>query len=247
MAGSTPWRAYEGDVLDLLPHLPPRTCDLLLADPPYCSGGLLRTARTQRDTSRKYSRSDVSLAVAGDHRDQLQWAEWCGAWLRAAAPALVPGALVGVFCDWRQLASAYMAFGLAGALLRGVVVWHKKSGRPHPGRPRQETEFIPWGTFGARPRQGEWFRGHYTASQPTSRRDLFCQKPEALMRRLVRWAPRGGVVLDLFAGTGTTSVAAVLEGRGAVAIEADPVNYAHCLARLEALPAVGVRKRSRAL
>jgi DNA modification methylase len=45
-------------------------------------------------------------------------------------------------------------------------------------------------------------------------------KPIALMRYLVRLVtPAGGVVLDPFAGSGTTLVAAVLEGVRGVGIE----------------------------
>ena len=45
-------------------------------------------------------------------------------------------------------------------------------------------------------------------------------KPEALMRKLVRLAcPPDGVVLDPFLGSGTTAVAAKLEGRRCIGIE----------------------------
>lgn len=48
-------------------------------------------------------------------------------------------------------------------------------------------------------------------------------KPVELMRWLVRLiTPPGGVVLDPFAGTGSTGVAALREGLGAVLIERDP-------------------------
>jgi DNA modification methylase len=45
------------------------------------------------------------------------------------------------------------------------------------------------------------------------------QKPLALMRWLVSKLPPGGVILDPFAGSGTTGVAAALEGFGFVGIE----------------------------
>lgn len=49
------------------------------------------------------------------------------------------------------------------------------------------------------------------------------QKPLDLMRWLVRLVtPPGGTVLDPFAGSGTTLVAAVLEGFGCIGAEADP-------------------------
>ena len=48
-------------------------------------------------------------------------------------------------------------------------------------------------------------------------------KPSALMRWLVRLAtPPGGVILDPFAGSGTTGVAAIAEGRRVILIERDP-------------------------
>lgn len=54
------------------------------------------------------------------------------------------------------------------------------------------------------------------------------QKPLALMRWLVRLAtPPGGLVLDPFAGSGSTMVAAAHEGRPAVGVEAD---LAHAVA-----------------
>jgi DNA modification methylase len=50
-----------------------------------------------------------------------------------------------------------------------------------------------------------------------------CPKPLALFERLVRAAvARGGTVLDPFAGTGTTLVAAVRHQRGAIGIELEP-------------------------
>jgi hypothetical protein len=50
-----------------------------------------------------------------------------------------------------------------------------------------------------------------------------CPKPLELMRALVEAAtPAGGVVLDPFAGSGTTLIAAAACGRTAVGIEIDP-------------------------
>lgn len=57
----------------------------------------------------------------------------------------------------------------------------------------------------------------------TSRNDHPTVKPLDLMRWVVRLVtPPGGVCLDPFAGSGTTGVAAIHEGRGAVLIEREP-------------------------
>lgn len=58
-----------------------------------------------------------------------------------------------------------------------------------------------------------------------------------LMRWLTRLVtPPGGVVLDCFAGTGTTGQAARAEGFSAVLIESDPLSLPLITARLDSLP-----------
>lgn len=58
-------------------------------------------------------------------------------------------------------------------------------------------------------------------------------KPQALMRWLVRLTtPRGGKVLDMFGGSGSTGWAAATEGRACDLIERDPGYAAHIRARL---------------
>jgi site-specific DNA-methyltransferase (adenine-specific) len=60
-------------------------------------------------------------------------------------------------------------------------------------------------------------------------------KPTALMRYLVRLAcPAGGVVLDPFAGSGSTGRGAALEGRRAILIEREPTYAAIAAARIRA-------------
>lgn len=68
-------------------------------------------------------------------------------------------------------------------------------------------------------------------------------KPLALMRWMVRLVtPEGGRVLDPFAGSGSTLVAAAMEGREAVGIELDP---AHCeTARRRVQEALGLGRGS---
>jgi hypothetical protein len=60
-------------------------------------------------------------------------------------------------------------------------------------------------------------------------------KPLALMRWLVRLiTPPGGTVLDPFAGSGTTAVAAIREGFGFVGAESDPAYHAIAERRIAA-------------
>lgn len=69
-------------------------------------------------------------------------------------------------------------------------------------------------------------RGNVTNHHPTV-------KPVALMRWLLRLITEpGDIVLDPFGGSGTTGVAALLEGRRVVLVERDPAFAAICRARL---------------
>lgn len=80
----------------------------------------------------------------------------------------------------------------------------------------------------------------YEAKAPASERPRLADgtahttvKPLALMQWLVRLiTPPGGLVLDPFAGSGTTLEAAVIEGFRAVGVEQDPQHAALCVQRL---------------
>jgi len=62
--------------------------------------------------------------------------------------------------------------------------------------------------------------------------DHACTKPVKLMRKLVGFAPTGGVVLDPFAGSGSTLVAARDAGRHFLGFEIDAAHVEVCNARL---------------
>jgi site-specific DNA-methyltransferase (adenine-specific) len=71
-------------------------------------------------------------------------------------------------------------------------------------------------------------------------------KPVALMRWLVRLVtPPGGVVLDPFAGSGTTGAAALAERRRAILVEREPEYIADIRRRLNGKPATAAAERAR--
>lgn len=85
----------------------------------------------------------------------------------------------------------------------------------------------------AKPSRGEKEAGLY--GSPVERRNTHpTAKPIALFRWLIRLAcPRGGLVLDPFAGSGTTAIAAALEGRRWIAVEREAEYAAIARARIE--------------
>ena len=89
------------------------------------------------------------------------------------------------------------------------LVWHKKN----DGRSFSECE-LAWTNFGQQVRHFAWgwLHGGETKQHRT-------QKPIALMRWCLSFAKDAKTILDPFAGSGTTLLAAKLEGRKAVGIE----------------------------
>ena len=96
---------YHGDALFVLPQLEAESVDLVATDPPYSSGGAMRSDRTV-STVQKYVRSDTQAhrpEFSGDNRDQRSYAAWCALWLAGAYHVSKTGGLVACFTDWRQL------------------------------------------------------------------------------------------------------------------------------------------------
>ncbi len=211
------WSLHCGDALAWLESLPKNSVDAIIADPPYCSGGRSTAAR-KRAPSAKYQRAARRRypEFEGDGRDQRSWMRWMALWLSQALRVARPGAPICLFSDWRQLPAATDALQIGGWLWRGVVSWDKTgAARPVLGRFTQQAEFIAWGSNGPMVKD----RRCNTASNiipgvlrhrvdPKDKYHL-TGKPTALMRDVIRICEPGGTILDPFAGSGTTGVAAL--------------------------------------
>ena len=238
---------YRGDALTLLPTFEAGSFDALITDPPYASGGLTAAER-RLPPSMKYQQSGQRLQWSdfpGDERDQRSHLRWMVLWLSECHRLLRDGAPVCLFTDWRQLPLTTDALQCAGFTWRGVLVWDKTNSRPQRGRFRQQAEFVVWGSNGHMPadRKASVLPGVFRQSMPPfSKRIHQTEKPLEVMRDIVKIVEPGGIVLDPFAGAGTTVLAAKLEEHPAVGIELSPHYAAAALKRIEAedAPPVGI-------
>lgn len=225
-----PTTLHHGDAFTILRNLDTATVHAVVADPPYNSGGTTTTTRTSATTRSKYVSSDSgnqSLPdFPGDNRDQRSFTAWCTLWLTECLRVTRPGGSALVFTDWRQLPATSDALQAAGWLWRGVIPWYKTLARPQRGRFTNQCEYVLWGSNGPLDAADHpvYLPGFYQANAPRKRQHI-TQKPLEVLRAMVRIAPPGGVVLDPFTGSGTTGVAAVLEGRDFVGIELSDTYY----------------------
>lgn len=114
----------------------------------------------------------------------------------------------------------------AGWIWRGTAVWDKGNSRPQKGRFRQQAEYIVWGSNGPMPinRPVSCLPGVFRYGNPQNRIHV-TEKPLQLMKDVIQICEPGGLILDPFAGAGTTVLAAVMTGYRAVGIEVTDAYY----------------------
>lgn len=215
----------KGDCLKVLAGLPDGSIDAIITDPPYSSGGFTRGDRND-NPEKKYQQDGtkkVYPTFGGDNRDTRSWAFWCSMWISECTRLLKDGGYFLMFTDWRQLPTATDVFQAGGLVWRGIIVWDKtaSSRAPHKGYFRHQCEYIVWGTKGQcynRTDAGP-FNGCYTVRINPNEKYHLTGKPIELMRELVSVVPKGGTILDPFAGSGTTLVAAKELGYDYIGIE----------------------------
>ena len=222
---------YCADALDVMPLLEP--ADVVFGDPPYCSGGMYRGDRMQ-PVSKKYQVSGtkkIYAPFAGDARDQRQFMAFMGSALKSAN--VVAGGIVAMYIDWRNLAALYDSFCIAGLVTRGICAWDKTEAvRPTLGRPRQQAEFIIWGTNGARQCAGPVVSGCWREYIPGAARTHQMAKPPVIAQDFAHLAPEGGLVVDPFMGHASTGVGAIRAGCRFIGIEIDPGHAAAAAKRI---------------
>ena len=212
---------YWGECLQVMSQLDDDSVSIVVADPPYSSGGATRGDRVA-STSSKYqniSTTKVYSDFDGDARDQRSLLLWSALWLEQARRICREGGIVAVFCDWRNVAVCVDSVQVGGWVYRGLVPWIKPSARPQKGRFRQSAEFIVWGTNGPREQSGKCSPGEFSIPVASNKRHL-TEKPVRLLEGLLSIADSDDeVVLDPFAGSGTTLKAARNLGLKSIGIE----------------------------
>lgn len=220
-------KIIPGDALTLLRELPDESIDAVVTDPPYSSGGQFRGDR-MAPPSEKYQNTGTERSYPefhGDTRDQRGYGYWSALWLSECWRVAKPGAPICVFTDWRQLPITTDAVQAGGWTWLGVVPWDKTEGaRPQRGRFRAQCEYIVWGAKGQLWSDGEGpcLPGCFRVVVRQADKFHVTGKPTDLMRAVLQICPPGGIVLDPFAGSGTTGVAARELGMSFIGFDRTP-------------------------
>lgn len=221
-----------------------RRADIIFTDPPYnvpidghvCGLGRIR----HRD-----------FAMGTGEMSAAQFSDFLAGTLNNAVAHTRSGAILYVCMDWRHMRELCEAGDAIGLELKNLVVWNKTNGGMGSFyRSKHELIFVfKYGdaphvnSFGlgetGRYRTNVWdYPG--ISSMSASRDEQLAMhptvKPAALVSDALKdCSRRGDIVLDMFAGSGTTLIAAEATGRTAHLIEYDPHYCDTIIRRFEAV------------
>lgn len=227
---TAPFILHQGDCLNRetgLWTLPDRSVDVWIADPPYDAD----THGKSRRGLTNYKERPQKDAAANRVRDlgfkPLTDAEMYGAAFQAAR---VVRRWTMNFCSLEMIAKWKHAYEAAGLEYVRAMIWRKRGSTPQltGDRPAQACEAIVLAHPPGRKRwNGGGLHGVFDLPIVINRsgkkpRYHATQKPLRLLCRLVElFTNEGDLILDPFAGSGTTGVAALKLGRRFIGWEKD--------------------------
>lgn len=177
--------------------------------------------------------------MAAGEMDEEQFTSFLATSLGHMASWSVDGAILFACMDWRHAAEMIAAGRRANLVYKQLITWVKKNGGMGTFyRSRHELVFVfksgdaaHVNTFGlgdtGRYRTNVWEYAGVNTFNKTRMEDLTCHptvKSTAMVRdAILDVSERGDIVLDPFAGSGTTLIAAETCGRTAYIMELDPL------------------------
>lgn len=228
------WTLIEGEALEVLATLPTGSADALVMDPPYCAGAVSEAQRTRADGQGLRSENLKRFGwFVGDNMGTAGLAFLLRSVVCECLRVVRPTGSALIFCDWRMMPTLAPAIESAGVRYQGLVVWDKGSLGLGVGF-RCRHELVMHFTFGSPEYHARDVANVITCPRVDKEdREHQTQKPLRLLRDLIRVVcPKGGTVLDPFAGSGATGLACLTEGRRFIGVERDPAYVAIARRRL---------------
>jgi site-specific DNA-methyltransferase (adenine-specific) len=230
---TTNYELIEGDCLKLLPAMEECSVDVVWTDPPYFLSNGGQTCKNGKRAKVSKGQWDESKGINADH-------EFHRAWLSGCQRVLKPNGTIWISSTHHTLFSIGYAMQELGFKILNLITWEKPNPPPQLACRyfTHSTEQIIWAAKNEKSRHvfnysamkiengGKQMKTVWTFKAPSKAEKSHgshpTQKPLALVSRCLRASTSvGDVVLDPFAGSGTTGVAAVSLGRRFIGIEKD--------------------------
>lgn len=193
--------------------------EILLTDPPYCSGGFQESGRSSGSIGTKRHDKDgkeIAVTIANDTLSTRGYQS-----LMREVLQNFDGLVAYIFTDWRMWVYLFDIVESAGLGVKNMIVWNKKSPGMGMGW-RAQHELVMF----AHRTKPKWdnHKGYGNVLEATrSGNELHpTQKPVEILEKLLdntQWAEG---VLDTFGGSGTTLIAAESAGVPSYVMEMEP-------------------------
>lgn len=222
---------FQGDSLEILEKFEDETFDMVFADPPYFLSNDGVTCKSGRMVSVNKGRWDRSQGVQENHEFNLHWLEQC-------QRVLKPNGTIWVSGTQHVIYSIGFAMQTLGYKVLNDIAWFKVNPPPNLSCRyfTHGTETIIWAgrsdatkhTFNYKAMKedngGKQMKNLWSIMSPRKAEKEFgkhpTQKPIKLLDRIVRASTdEGDLILDPFAGSSTTGVAAKMNGRNFIGID----------------------------
>lgn len=210
---------YHGDSLEVIPELEDDSLRAVVTDPPFSSGGRRESSRSLRKSLTRATDDDDW--IAGDAMSTTGFVWTMRELARMCHPKVVQGGHFLFFIDWRMHGNLSGALESADLRQHPTLVWDKK----HFGMGtlfRNQHEWIVHFSKGNPLEPGRRDVGNVLSFQAVRGGEHPTEKPVPLMEKVVTVvAPIGTTILDPFAGSSSTLIAAKHNGIKAIGIELD--------------------------
>lgn len=228
-------RLYQGDCLEVMASMPADSIDCIWTDPPYNLSNDGITCVAGRMVKVNKGEWDRSRGVELDH-------EFNKTWLSACRWVLKPNGTIWVSGTLHVYPSVGFAMQELGFRILNDIIWEKPAPPPNLGCRcfTHSTELILWATKAKKGRDkytfnyeemkaenaGKQMKNLWRMGAPPQEEKRHgkhpTQKPVELIARCLRASTKPtDLVLDPFAGSATTGVAALALGRAFIGIESD--------------------------
>lgn len=208
-------RILQGDCCQVLADLPDACVDFVLTDPPYLVNYRDRSGRS----------------LAGDRDDH-----WMVPAFQQMFRLLRPNTCCVSFYGWSRADLFIRAWKASGFRVVGHLTFPKRyTSSSRLVRYQHENAYL---LAKGDPRPGDHLIGDVIDWTYSGNLAHPTQKPTSVLRPMIEaFCPRGGVVLDPFAGSGSTCLAARSTGRHFIGVELDAQYHHAAVRRVDAFTA----------
>jgi site-specific DNA-methyltransferase (adenine-specific)/modification methylase len=246
-------KIYNSDCLKTLgdaKKIEPNSVQLIFADPPYnLSGNALKSKGSKTGGDFTMVNEDW------DKMEEGEFINFTNKWVKSCKKVLKPNGSIFIACSYHNIGESIMSLKANGFEVKNIITWHKSNAMPNLTRRvlTHTTEFVIWAVSGKgwvfnydklkklnpeKQKDGSdkqmrdiWtmplVQGKERLRDKDGKKALHpTQKPEELLKRIVLgFSNEGDIVLDPFAGSGTTPYIAKKYDRNYIGIEREKKYY----------------------